>query len=222
MPALPLVPNVLRTDLYWSDQADANVSTVSYWRYSGSPPNASDAANLATAWCNAVIACNGLWSHNVVLTGAKATDLSSSSGGVGTVTVAEIGGLESADLAGGTALVSGYLINRRYRGGKPRNYWPWGTTASLGSRQAWSSDFISACASDLATAISTFIGTTEGATTIAAHANVSYYSGFTVVTSPTTGRSRNVPKLRTSPVVDDIVGRTILGRPGSQRRRNAA
>lgn len=221
MPALPLIPNVLRTDLLWNDSSDLNVSSVMYWRYSGSPPNASDCANFSAVLMNAFGAEVAVWDDRTILVGAKSTDLSSNSGGVGTATGAFYGSLGGSSLAGGTAVVVSYLINRRYRGGKPRNYFPWGDSNSLNTRQQWEPTFITAVASAMATAITTFIGTTEGATTISAHANVSYYEGFTVQTNPGTGRARNVPKLRTTPVVDDIVGRSVLTRPGSQRRRNA-
>jgi hypothetical protein len=191
-----------------------------YWRYAGSPPSASDCANFATVLLNAFAAENSLWDTRTVLTGAKGTDLSSTSGGVGASTGSTNGTLGGDTLAGGTAVVVSYLINRRYRGGKPRNYFPWGDSNSLNTRQAWLPAYVAEVAAGVATAISTFIGTVEGATTISAHANVSYYSGFTVQTNPGTGRARNVPKLRTVPLVDDIVGRAVLGRPGSQRRRN--
>jgi hypothetical protein len=50
--------------------------------------------------------------------------------------------------------------------------------------------------------------------------NVSYYNGFTVVTNPTTGRARNVPTLRGTPVVDTVTGIVARVQVGSQRRRN--
>lgn len=220
MPPLPTIPNVLKTQLEWIDSNDSSVTSTMFWRYTGSPPNASACANLATALANAFLPLNDLWTETTSLIGVKATDLSDTSGGVGTVTVSQVGDLIGPDVAGGTCVCVSYLINRRYRGGKPRNYFPFGNSSSLNGRQAWGPTFIGNVASGIATAISTFIGTTESGTTIASHANVSYYDGFTVVTNPITGRARNVPKLRTVPEVDDIVGRNVLGRPASQRRRN--
>jgi hypothetical protein len=220
MPALPTIPNVLSTQLHWNDGTDGNVSSTMFWRYGGSPPNSADCSNFAVTLENAFAAENALWDTRTELTGCTATDLSSNSGGVGSSTGSTNGTLGGDTLAGGTAVVVSYLITRRYRGGKPRNYFPWGDSNSLNTKQLWLPAYVASVAAGMASAISAFIGTVEGATTISAHVNVSYYEGFTVVTSPTTGRARNVPKLRTTPVVDDIVGRTVLGRPGSQRRRN--
>lgn len=220
MPPLPLVPNVLKTQLLWSNEAGLDMLTGQFWRYAGSPPSATDCGNFATTIANAYGALDAYWHNSFFLVGAKATDLSSASGGVGSATSSFGGALNGGLLSGGTALVANYQINRRYRGGKPRNYLPWGDGTKLSGLQSWSNTWLAAAEPAIAGANASFIGTVEGATTISSHVNVSYYDGFTVVTSPTTGRSRNVPKLRTVPVVDDIVGTTLLGRPGSQRRRN--
>jgi hypothetical protein len=58
----------------------------------------------------------------------------------------------------------------------------------------------------------------SGASSLA-QVNVSYYKGFTVVTSPTTGRARNVPTLRSAPVVDAVTAQAVRTSIGTQRRR---
>lgn len=206
--------------MYWSDSSDINVTTTLFFRYTGSPPNAAACTALATDLSNAVEAENALWHEDTTLLGVKITDLSSVSGGVGQVTVAQNGLITAPPLAGGTAVVVNYLINRRYRGGKPRSYFPWLSSGSLITRQQWGATDVNNVLAGVETIMAAFIGATSGGCTISAHANVSYYSGFTVVTNPVTGRARNVPKLRLDPQVDDVVGTTVLSRPGSQRRRN--
>lgn len=220
MPPLPSVPNVLRADLLWSDGSDTSVRTRQFYRYSGGPPNASDAVALAADIYSPASAMAALWSTNTDLTGVEVTDLSSPAGGQGLHAQSTAGTRVGSDLAGGTALVVGYVIQRRYRGGKPRSYFPWFTSADLTSRQQWNSTDLGIVDSDLATYFAAVIGLTEGTTTITDHVNVSYYDGFTVVTNPTTGRARNVPKLRTTPVVDVIQSFAARPTPGSQRRRN--
>lgn len=220
MPALPDVPSTLRARLIWTDAADTNVTTTWFFSYSGSAPDASDCSNLATQLCNAVGAQKAYWGENVTLSGAQLTDLTSPTSGQGEATADFEGTNDSGSLAGGTCLVCSFTIARRYRGGKPRSYLPWGTVGSLATAQTWGSDYLASWASAIADIFSTFIGSTAGGATITNHVNVSYYSGFTVVNPGGGKRAKNVPTLRTTPLVDAITGRVLLGRPGSQRRRN--
>jgi hypothetical protein len=53
------------------------------------------------------------------------------------------------------------------------------------------------------------------------HVSLSYFSGFTVITSPTTGRARNVPTVRSSPLIDPVVTLKTQTSIGTQRRREA-
>jgi hypothetical protein len=63
------------------------------------------------------------------------------------------------------------------------------------------------------------IGLTQGTTTITDHVAVSYYQGFTSVQSPTTRRWKNVPNLRSVPIVNVISSYSAALKIGSQRRR---
>jgi hypothetical protein len=220
MTPLPAVPNVVKAQLLWSDSADITCYNGLFFSYSGSGPDAADCHDFLLALVTALGSHNGLWTSTTMLLGGTATDLSSSSGAQGVVNVSYDGDLSGGDLAGGTALVASYTLNRRYRGGKPRNYFPWGSSTSLETRQAWNSGFVDSSASAINATITSVLGETYGGMTIQNHVNVSYYEGSRVVTSPTTGRARNVPIPRADPLVNPITGLSILGRPGSQRRRN--
>lgn len=220
MPPLPLVPNVLRADLQWHDGSDLSVSSRHFFRYSGGPPTSADALALAADIYAAMSPHDGLWDTFSEFAGVKVTDLSSNTGGVGEHAQATVGARPNTPLPGGVAVVVNYVIARRYRGGKPRNYLPWFVADDIDPRQVWFAE----ATNDATTALSAFftavIGLVSGGTTITSHVNVSYYSGFTAVQNPITGRWRNVPKLRTTPVVDDILSWSVSSRPGSQRRRN--
>lgn len=220
MPALPAVPNVIKAQLHWSDSADNLVYNGFFFQYSGEVTGGTDVHDFMAAFVAALGSHNGLWTDSTQLLGGTATDLSSSSGAQGTVNVSYDGDLAGGDLAGGTALVASYTLSRRYRGGKPRNYFPWGSSTSLANRQAWTGDFLTSCASAINASITAVVGNTYGGLTVANHANVSYYEGSRVVISPTTGRARNVSTPRVTPLVNPITGVQILARPGSQRRRN--
>lgn len=220
MPPLQPVPDVLKAQLQWSDSADLDVYNNLFFRFSGGSPSVADAVAIATSLFTAATNFQPVCQTSVALTGVTVTDLSSSSAAQGTHNAVATGELSAGPLAGGTALVIGYAIARRYRGGKPRNYFPFGATTSLNTRQQWSTEFVTQCQNVWNSFITAAIGTVGGSTTISAHVNVSYYEGSKVVISPTTGRARNVPIPRAVPQVDTIGGFTVRTIPGSQRRRN--
>jgi hypothetical protein len=220
MPPLPEVPNVLRVDWQWSDAADNNVSTREFYRYSGGPPTSTDCVALAADIYSFQAANLAFWGEDTQLIGTKVTDLSSSSGGVGEHAQVTAGAGTGPPLSAGTAVLVNYVLSRRYRGGKPRAYFPIFGAGDLDTRQSWLGSVVSAFNSALATYFAGVIGSTAGSTTLTQHVNISYYDGFTVVTSPTTGRARNVPKPRTTPLVDNILSFATSTRPASQRRRN--
>jgi hypothetical protein len=220
MPPLPAVANTLKCQLLWSDSADANVRTTLYFRYTGGPPSATDCNALAADIYGAAANMLTQWTATTQLTGVEITDLGSATGATGLHAQSTSGTRAGQDLAGGTAVVVGYVIARRYRGGKPRSYFPWFDSSDLATRQTWAAGNVTACDGFLATFFAACLGFTSGTTAITEHVNVSYYDGFTVVTSPTTGRARNVPTRRTTPLTDIITSFGTRTQPGSQRRRN--
>ncbi|MBA0087123.1 MAG: hypothetical protein HRJ53_19235 [Acidobacteria bacterium Pan2503] len=110
-------------------------------------------------------------------------------------------------------------IARRYRGGKPRQYWPFGVITDLNNTKNWNTSFQTAVNNAMIALNSAAIAMAWTGGNIAAPVNVSYYHGFTVVTNPITGRARNVPKLKATPDVDTITGQSCNQRVATQRRR---
>lgn len=218
MPALPVVPNVLRADLHWSISSDVNARTSLFFEYSGTAPNSSACLSLATTIATAMGDWGEYWDEDTTLLGCTVTDLSSASGGVATHDVSIAGGMPNP-MSGATAVLVNYQLPRRYRGGKPRSYLPWGAAGDIGNRQTWNATRVGLWATALTTFFGDVIGSTAGGTTITNHVNVSYYAGFTVVTSPTTGRARNVPTLRSSPLVTAISSFSVSTKIANQRRR---
>jgi hypothetical protein len=94
-----------------------------------------------------------------------------------------------------------------------------GVTTDLDSPQLWDggpvTDFQSAVDGFFTDVIA---GGWGGAGTLT-HLNVSYYAGFTVVVDPVTGRARNLPTPRVTPLKDAITANIVRSRIGSQRRR---
>jgi hypothetical protein len=221
MTPLPPVADVLKARFLWSDSSDINVSSSMFFHYDGGPPSETDVATLAGLMYTAMAAPTTLWHTDTQLTGVEVTDLSEASGAQATHNAITPGVETGAPLAGGTCVVVGYSIARRYRGGKPRNYFPWASASDLNTRQQWTSSYVTLAQTNLSSVIATIIGSSGGSTTITNHANVSYYSGNDPEINTRKNRAYNFPKLRVDgPQVDVITSLTVRPAPGSQRRRN--
>jgi len=221
MPALPNVNKVLRAVINWQVDGDTMGATVHHWRYTGSQPSASDdVAIAAEIVAEGDSAFGGLCNAHVGMNTCTVTDLTSDTAPEGTGGTPWLGTRTGGQLSPGTAVVVRHAIGRRYRGGHPRSYLPLGTSTDLQTSGLWTTAFQSAVDSAWGTFNSVVVGAINSITAGAELVNVSYYKGFTVVTSPTTGRARNVPTVRATPVVDTVTGHTVALNIGSQRRRN--
>lgn len=174
------------------------------------------AAGVAGAW-NSDLA--GLAPSNVHLVEVVTTDLTSPSAARGVWTGSHAGTRAGTAMTVNDCALLNFEISRRYRGGKPRTYNPWGVQGDLFSVQQWGSAFITAAENDWATFVTALEGFTFGSTTLAQQVNVSYYKGFLSVQNPVTLRWRNIPTLRTTPDVDNITTAVLSPFVGSQRRR---
>lgn len=222
MPALPAVSKVVRTAFSGTTSVGGVWLSRTYWQYTGTAPTNAQLLTfdgvLDTSW-NANI--KSLHGNDTVLTQIESVDLSSSTGAVDVQAVNRQGTRAGTYIPAAAALVSSYKIGRRYRGGHPRGYWPFGMTGDVTAPTEWSGAFTAACLTGLNALVASAVGGGwTGAGTIS-HVNVSYYQGFTVVVNPTTGRARNVPTLRVTPVVDQVTGIQIQTSIGTQRRRSA-
>ncbi len=222
MPALPSVPKTLRVALKHNDtSADPDVVTRFFIQYSGTAPSNSDlntfCAAVGTAWTNHLAA---LHNATVQLAEVTAEDLTSPTSAVGTALIGSAGTLSGTLLGAGTAAVFSYAIGRRYRGGHPRAYWQMGVGASLATRNEWTSAFAIAADTAMPAFFTDVLAAGWALAGSLSHVNVSYFSGFTVITNPITHRARNVPTLRVTPVVDTVTSVALNPKIGSQRRRN--
>lgn len=221
MPALPDVPNVLRYRLTWTIEGDLMAQTIHYFQYSGGPPSSANLSAMASsAVSDADLAFGGLMTANAGMSECEITDLTGPSYAQGAGGTPWVGTAVDERLPPGAAFLVNHIIGRRYRGGKPRTYLPIGSATDVTTSGVWSSGSLSSVATNWGAWVAAVKASGSGCT-VTQIVNVSYYDGFTVVTSPTTGRSRNVPKLRTGgPVVDVINAHTVGPNIGSQRRRN--
>jgi hypothetical protein len=220
VPALPDVAKTIR--MSWKHTYSLNSDVVSrfYISYSGSAPTTGQLSTLnTTAISGFATYAKPMMHADVELIQLESTDLSTPSSAQVITAASETGSRAGNVLAADAAMVTAYEINRRYRGGHPRGYWPWGVEGDLTNAQQWGSSMLSASLA----AIEGLVGTVTGAPWSGAGtlqmSNVSYYEGFTVVTNPISGRARNVPTVRATPVIDQVLSFVCREQVGSQRRR---
>lgn len=213
MPPLPAVPNVCKV-IISSFRSDANVENIFHIGYSGTAPSAGQLASFMTG--DLVPATETLFNAegSTDLTGdtVEMIDLSSSTGASQSETLT-VTGTRTGDFApSSAAVVASWTIDRRYRGGHPRSYFPFGTagTYEAASSKFWDSGFITDVSTKLGIWVLAITGVTIGATVFEGLVNVSYVDKNL---NPTP------PYRRTTPVVDPIVAYQVRQRICTQRRR---
>lgn len=221
MPPLPPVPNVLAIQMKFT-VANANVISRVNVRYASAAPTRQDLTAYATH-VDASIAGHllPLCSEQVKTVEVMITDLTSDTGARGIVASSRVGTRPGLPNGAAVAALINFKVARRYRGGKPRIYFPFFVAADLTDHLTWSPEAISEATAAWQAFISTLIDGAPKGSGVIEQVNVSLYEGFTVVTDPRTGRSRNVSLLRPDgPAIDRITGFSINPKLGSQRRRN--
>jgi hypothetical protein len=223
MPALPSVAKTLLCVIRFTHTGGGGGVVRFFIAYSGTAPTSGQLNTFCTALNTDVVtwlipSIHSEWTY----VGSEATDLSSPTAAQGSATASQAGTYAGTALPADAAFVASYEINRRYRGGHPRSYFPFGVAAAMTDAREWSAGSVTnflAAVNGFYTAVIGNLWTGAGSLF---HVSVSYYQSFTVYVNPITGRARNVPKPRTVPIVDTIT--TVLGRAqiGSQRRRLSA
>lgn len=204
MPPLPPVPGVVRVKLQGTNQTVGWVN-VFYMTYSGTPPSTADCSAVATsvraAWLSAIAPA---MLTGTILTGVEVADMSTSTGAVGSNSTSAAGTkASSAPLPVNCAVVISYKVNRRYRGGHPRNYLPGPNAADVSNGRTWQSAYqtvLNAMSGNWPTALNAI---SSGGSNYQLAA-VSYYNGGA---------------LRTQPLVMAVTSCVVHTRLDSMRRR---
>jgi hypothetical protein len=220
MPPLPVVPKVLRVAVSGQTTSSTVWLTRFFIQYTGTAPTNAQLHTFDAALISAYTSdLAALVDVDTSLRQIETIDLSSVTGAVDT-SPTSVGGSRTGDpLPEQVAVVQSYEIGRRYRGGHPRGYWRAGVIADIAAGKQWTGAFVSA----FQTGVDAFFTAAlaagwSGAGTLT-HVNVSYYSGFTVITNPITHRARNVPTLRVAPLIDQVTSTITRTSLGTQRRR---
>lgn len=220
MPPMPSAAGVIELVMRQKVDEDLDVVDRVFIHYTGTAPNVAElntfATFAATAWGSDMSA---LQHTGTALLEVTATDLSSPSGARG-VDVATVNGTRvGLQLPANAVCNVQFQIARRYRGGKPKVFLSVGSAADLSDAQTWGSTFLGNVVTGWDNFMTAVVGAGWSGAGTLTHVNVSYFSGFTVVVNPTTGRARNVPTLRATPVIDPVIGYRGALRIASQRRR---
>lgn len=220
MSTLPVVPNVIKVSLNWNIEADPMGMTVHHFSYTGGPPSAANCATMASSiTASAQSAFASVTSTHVGVQSARVTDLSSMSGGDATAGTPWLGTRTGGLLPPGVAAVIAHSIARRYRGGKPRSYMPFGVATDPATTGFWLSASVTAFDNAWGAWVSDVEGNGAGCV-ITNLVNVSYYSGYTLGPAGPGGYRKKIPTPRAVPIVDPVLGHTTSVLFGSQRRRN--
>jgi hypothetical protein len=219
MPALPSVAKVLKVQYDWTISEDLGARSRQFFQYTGAGASEADMNTLASTIFSSYVTNLAPMAHPTrVLTSVEIMDLSSPTAPVGVSFDGGVGTRTGGDLPASAALLESGEIDRRYRGGHPRTYWPFGTDTDLQDAQTWTAAFLTAVTAALTAHFTDWSTDLVPGITTVAPVNVSYYEGFTVHTG-TTGRARNVSTPRLAPVVDAVIEYIIRLGIAQVRRR---
>lgn len=220
MPALPVVPKVIKSIFRSNYDVDIDVINILHWRYATALSNADAqtfASLLSSEWGTHMAP---LFVSDMILENVEIIDLSSASAPVANDGTTHAGGVGTQGVPAGSAMCVSQLIARRYRGGHPRIYLAGLPGATLTNAQLWGATVKAAVDAGLdgfANAVIAGAPVGMGAVDLV---SVSYFEGFTPFRYPS-GRYRNIPNLRVAgPVVDEITDFRVNPKVASQRRRN--
>lgn len=195
-----------------------------YLGYAGSIPSGANldtlAGDIAAAWntdCAPLI--NTDWS----LTEIDCYDISSETGASGYWTGSHAGTNSGNALPAQVAVNVEFNIARRYRGGKPRVYWPPGTEDDIETPEKWSTAF----QGDWDTATTAFFTALEGLSIgsmgALTHQALSFYKGWDTAHPVIKKRGTFYPPLPRAAILPDAVASYATKLEiSSQRRRRLA
>jgi|HubBroStandDraft_1064217.scaffolds.fasta_scaffold121054_2 hypothetical protein len=212
MPALPVVPNVLKI-VYSGTIGAHNWACINHCAWSGTTPTAAALNALATdleaPWSADLKA---YWHTSTILEEIQLTDLTTLSGAVGSATPAMAGTSAGVEIGGNASVLVDFPSSYRYRGGHPRMYLPPFVQSQLASSSAWASGAISQAGTFMAALQALYNSSTSGGTTLAGQCAVSYVNK---ALNPTPPYRRTTPLVM--PIPTDTF--TVQAEIASQRRR---
>jgi hypothetical protein len=221
VPPLPEVPCV-RCSLDYINTDGYLAGSRFFLSYTGTSPSPGDCQSLAgliaSSWANAIA---GGVSDSWTLQEVDVIDIASYTGSSGQAVVSNAGTQPGAAMPAQCAVNTEFGIARRYRGGKPRMFWPTPAADNAANAAQWLSTFPGGINSNCVNFFNQIAGTPIGNMGSLQHVNISFYQGFKNVTN-TSGRTRAAPTYRSVALVDPVESYITKLEIGSQRRRRVA
>jgi hypothetical protein len=221
-PVPPPASPCVRVKLDYADNAGNELGSRFFLSYSGSAPSSANcvtlATDIATAW-NTNIA--GMIDAAYSLREVDVQDIATDTGNYGSASVDHPGTGTGSSISSNAAINVEFDIARRYRGGKPRMFFPPDTQPAMVDISHWSPTSVTTYNTDVAAFFAAIEALTVGSMGTLQHVSLSYYKGFTNIAN-SSGRERAVPTYRTAAVVDPVTGYSAKALVGSQRRRRAS
>ena len=219
MAALKPVAGVIKFRFIHHIGSDVDVGTHLYLHTTQVPTQAQMASVVDAAHTAYGTSCAALLHNLGSLEEVNCMDLSDPAGAFA-ANATPIAGTRagSPPPANATALMT-FPVARRYRGGKPRLYWPFGAQADIATPQTWTTAFTGACHTGVNGLYSAIVNNVNSWAPGAVMCNVSYYEGGEWKQDHL-GNYHRIPTPRATPKVDDASGDFAFQVTfGSQRRR---
>jgi hypothetical protein len=218
-PPLPDTPCV-RCRLGYTNQTTLKAGSRFYIAYAGSAPDSSHCGSLATqiaaSWLSNIAP---LVNPNFVLTEVDVIDIASVSGSSGQWIGSNAGTRAGTPESAQECMNVEFGIADRYRGGKPRMFFPPGVNGDRSSDALWTTGYVSAWTTGVTAFFGGITGFSLSPVSPFTHIILSYYHGFTNVTN-TSGRMRAAPTYRSPNAIHHgVTGYFPKQEIGSQRKR---
>jgi hypothetical protein len=210
MPALPIVPGVIRFAIEGTDDA-CHWANVVHFRYAGTAPTSANLvafnSTMLTAWGANL---GPLQKATCFVTAVRSVDLASLTGAVGDFEDTVAGTRAGARVPGSAALLIHKSVSLRYRGGHARTYLCAGVDEDLEDASHWTGALVAAGTGAWQSLQAAMVGQVQGGTTLGTECAVSYVSKTANPVSPFR---------RAVPLVLDIASVAARALIASQRRR---
>ena len=221
MPPLPTVSGVAKIRYHHTFGTDANVVNGNFCRFTGAADETSLnnwALAITNSW-NTHLA--PLLSNQIILNSVEIEDLGSASAATGSDVANHPGAVTTLAVPANVAMIISYQINRRYRGGKPRQYIAGLPNAGLEDEDHWLGSTINSWEAAYTLHQQTVAQFAGGNLTATAIVNVGYVSGHTWQQDQH-GNWHRLPVYLANPHVDLVNGYIAKPVVGTQRRRAQA
>jgi hypothetical protein len=220
MPAMKDVPNVVRIDFQFTING-IPATTRMFFRYAttaGTFGTPSCVATNAAARASINTGFKPIWPTSVNCNNIKTTDLSSHLGAWAQDGVSSVGTRAGVACPANAAVQVNFQINNRYRGGKPRGFWPGGISTDLQDAQHWSNTYAGLYQTAFNNLVTAIVGAAVTPALLSQTA-VHWFKGHTPNPNPTVWGPINVPTQLLTPTTDDVVVGSVMQLIGSQRGR---